>query len=385
MLEAPIRAGGFLAGPMTGARWRGLAGLGIMLAAIILPARTVRDTGQLAAIALLTTLMSIGWLLQFTPWLKVGVWLLGATSAALYLAQPGTGAVIGLIAAVVTAGLRMPLRAGAIAATALSTAFLALMGQESGWTNFTNLAFTGFGFGFAYMASSSVRRIREERETAQALVIELQRTRQLELERAALTERTRLAREIHDVLAHTLSALAVQLEGTRMLVEQRPGDPVVVVAVERAHRLAGEGLTEARRAIGALRGDQLPGPDGLQRLVDEFAEATGTPSHFETIGEPVPLPSEAQLALYRTAQEALTNVRKHAHGASSVDVRLRYAADGAELLVEDAVPSVTANGTASTGGFGLVGMRERAELAGGTLEAGPLPTGFRVRLWLPKS
>jgi len=103
------------------------------------------------------------------------------------------------------------------------------------------------------------------------------------------------------------------------------------------------------------------------------------------VGEPVPLSSEAQLALFRTAQEALTNVRKHAQ-ATNVDVYLRYAPDGAELLVEDAAPPSAAptNGSASRG-YGLLGMRERAELVGGTLDAGPLPTGFRVRLWLPKA
>jgi signal transduction histidine kinase len=148
--------------------------------------------------------------------------------------------------------------------------------------------------------------------------------------------------------------------------------------------LAKEGLAEARRAIGALRGDSLPGPGGLQRLVADFNAATGAPTHFVVEGEPILLSSEAQLALYRTAQEALTNVQKHASTPSSVDVKLRYADDGAELLVEDAAPPQSSNGN-STGGYGLLGMRERAALVGGTLEAGPLPTGFRIRLWLPKA
>ena len=237
-----------------------------------------------------------------------------------------------------------------------------------------------------------MRRIRQERERAEALLAELQRTRADEIEHAALAERARIAREIHDVLAHTLSALAVQLEGTRLLLEQRPGDPAAIAAVERAHRLASEGLGEARRAIGALRGDSLPGPDGLARLVDEFCEATGISSHFEMSGEPLVLASEARLALYRTAQEALTNVQRHARDATSVDVHLRYTPDGAELVVEDVAPVGVAprpaNGvSASDGsrGYGLVGMRERAELAGGRLEAGAVPTGFRVRLWLPKA
>lgn len=166
-----------------------------------------------------------------------------------------------------------------------------------------------------------------------------------------------------------------------MLLEQRPGDPAAVVAVERAHRLAREGLDETRRAVGALRGDNLPGPDGLARLVEDFREKLGTPSRLQIEGTAFPLTSEAQLALYRTAQEALTNVRKHAL-ATSVEVVLQYAPEGAELVVEDVAPQSVENSQAHSG-YGLHGMRERAELLGGTLEAGPLAMGFRVRLWLP--
>jgi signal transduction histidine kinase len=299
------------------------------------------------------------------------------------LVLPGTGGVIGAFSAIVTAGLRLSVRSGAVASLVIGAGLILADGLATHWNSLFAEGFTAMGLAFAYTATLSVRRIREERERAEALLHELQRTRAAEIERAALTERTRIAREIHDVLAHTLSALAVQLEGTRMLVEKRPGDPAGVAAIERAHRLASEGLAEARRAIGALRGDGLPGPDGLSRLVHDFGEATGTPSHFEVSGEPIPLNPEAQLTLYRAAQEALTNVRRHA-SATAVDVRLQYAADGAELVVEDEAPGVNAN-AAAPGGYGLVGMRERAELVGGTLEAGPLPTGFRVRLWLPKT
>ncbi len=356
-----------------------------MLAAVVQSATSAPEPPRLERIAPLAVLMSVGWLLQFIlRWAAQGVWLLGVASCALMYVMPGTAPVIGIAGALIIAGQRMPLRSGATAAIVLSIGFLLADGFASHWTNLLALGFAATGLAFAYMAASSVRQVREQRERAETLLAELQRTRASEIERAALAERARIAREIHDVLAHTLSALAVQLEGTRMLVEQRPGDPLAVAAVERAHRLASEGLAEARRAIGALRGDSLPGPEGLQQLLDEFTEATGTPGHFEVRGDPIPLASEARLALYRTAQEALTNVRKHAREATSVDLCLRYAPDGAELVVEDVVPKASSNGTGPAG-YGLVGMRERAELVGGTLEAGPLPTGFRVRLWLPTS
>jgi signal transduction histidine kinase len=384
-------------GFIEGSRGRSLIGMAIMLGAIAAEApRFTVDPTTFRAIVALSILAAIGWILQGGPRAKLGIWILGITSCVLMVVLPGTGPVVGVIAALVTIGMRVPGAAGVRMAVVIGGVFLVAYAYSTHLNSLPSLVFTAMGLGFAYSGTTSVRRVREERERAEALLAELQRTRAAELERAALAERTRIAREIHDVLAHTLSALAVQLEGTRMLVEQRPGDPAATAAVERAHRLAVEGLVEARRAISALRGDNLPGPDGLARLIDEFSEATGTPSHFEVSGGPFPLAPEAQLTLFRTAQEALTNVRKHAH-ASTVDVQLRYAADGAELVVEDAdedeARALNANGSGASGaavaageaaGYGLVGMRERAELVGGTLEAGPLPTGYRVRLWLPK-
>ena len=368
---------------ISGAQARSLGGLVIMLAAIAQSAASVVDPVRLDLIAGLSVVMVGGWLLQMTRWMAIGVWVLGLASVALMLVIPGSGAVIGAIASLVIAGLRLPVRVSTMIALVIGVLFVAADAWQTRASSLVGTALTATGLAFASVAAMSVRRIREERERAEALLEELQRTRASEIEHAALAERARIAREIHDVLAHTLSSLAVQLEGTRMLVEQRPGDPAAVAAVERAHRLASEGLVEARRAIGALRGETLPGPDGLRRLVAEFGEATGLPSQFAVAGEPTPLAAEAALAVYRTAQEALTNIRKHADSPSSVSVRLRYSPQGIELLVEDqASASVRSDGSAPAG-YGLVGMRERAALLGGRLEAGPLPTGFRVRLWLP--
>jgi signal transduction histidine kinase len=365
------------------ARWRGLVGLAIMLAAIGEGARSVEDASRLAAIGALTLIMSVAWLLQYGRTIAAGVWMLGLAACGLMLLLPGNGAIIGVIAAIVNAGMRMPTRPGVVAAVVLGALFVAADGATRHWDALLNTALTASGLAFAFVAASAFRRIREERERADALLVELRRNQDAQLERAALAERARIAREIHDVLAHTLSALAVQLEGARMLLEQRSDDPVLLAAFERAHRLAREGLDETRRAVGALRGDRLPGPDGLAGLVHDFQAETGVPGRLEVQGEPIALASDAQLALYRTAQEALTNVRKHAR-ATSVEVRLRYTSAGAELMVEDVAPRVEPDGK-SGGGYGLLGMRERAELIGGTLEAGPRPSGFRVRLWLPKT
>lgn len=366
-----------------GSRWRSLAGLAILLATVAQGAQTHGrfEPLQLEAIGLTTLVMALVWIWLMLRPNVFGVAVLGGASIVLMLLLPGAGAVIGVIAAIANAGLRLPVGPGLTVSTTLWLGFIAADGITSHFSSPVNLAFTALGLAFGYVASASIRRVREERERAETLLAELVRTRDAQVEAAALGERARIAREIHDVLAHTLSALAVQLEGTRLLLEQRPGDPAAAVAVERAHRLAREGLDETRRAVGALRGDNVPGPDGLARLVADFRAESGTPSRLQVAGEAVPLTSEAQLAVYRTAQEALTNVRKHAQ-ATSVEVCLRYAPGGAELVVEDVAPRVVENGKQAHG-YGLVGMRERAELLGGTLEAGPSATGFRVRLWLP--
>jgi signal transduction histidine kinase len=202
---------------------------------------------------------------------------------------------------------------------------------------------------------------------------------------AAAAERGRLAREIHDVLAHSLSALSLQLESTRLLAHQRGADPDVNRAIDQAHHLAATGLQDARRAVATARGDELPGPERLGVLAEAFGEQSGLPVQISTEGEPRQLAPDARLAVYRTAQEALTNVRRHAT-AERVEVNLSYLSEQTVLVVEDhAVPGApppVALGLAGSG-FGLTGMRERAELLGGELIAEPTGDGFRVELRLP--
>jgi signal transduction histidine kinase len=211
---------------------------------------------------------------------------------------------------------------------------------------------------------------------------ELKASRAAEATAAAEAERGRLAREMHDVLAHSLSALALQLESTRLLARDRDTDADVVRALDGAHHLAAQGLDEVRRAIAAARGDQLPGPERLHDLAETFEQHSGVPVALAVTGEPRELAPDARLAIYRTAQEALTNVRRHST-AETVNVRLDYRPDATVLAVEDNAagppPPVPIGG-----GYGLTGMRERAELLGGTLRAEPTDSGFLVELWLPE-
>jgi signal transduction histidine kinase len=202
---------------------------------------------------------------------------------------------------------------------------------------------------------------------------------------ARTAERGRLARELHDVLAHSLSALALQLESTRLLARDRGVDDDVARALDQAHHIAAAGLQDARRAIATARGDELPGPERIAVLVDAFGEQSGLPVAVEVHGEPRELAPDARLAVYRTAQEALTNVRRHAT-AERVEVKLAYLPQSTVLVVEDrasaGAPVPVGLGLAGDG-YGLTGMRERAELLGGELLAGPTDNGFRVELRLP--
>jgi signal transduction histidine kinase len=196
-----------------------------------------------------------------------------------------------------------------------------------------------------------------------------------------LEERQRLAREIHDILAHSLSAQVVHLEGTRLLLANG-GDPAVALArVEQARAMARAGLDETRRAVEALRGDSAPLADELAGLAGQFRGTTGNRCVVEVSGDVSTLSTEARLAVVRTAQEALTNVHKHAPKAS-VTMTLRCTAGKCELDVTD---TGGRPGTLSSAGngYGLVGMRERAELLGGELTAGPADSGFRVLLTVP--
>ncbi|MGH3373413.1 MAG: sensor histidine kinase [Actinoallomurus sp.] len=202
-----------------------------------------------------------------------------------------------------------------------------------------------------------------------------------EQQNLVLAERSRIAREIHDILAHSLSAQLVHLEGVRLLMVSGRMDEALD-RVERARGLARSGLEETRRALATLRGDIPPVDVVLSELADEYRLLADAACEVTVTGEPLDLPAKAGLAVIRTAQEALTNARKHAPGAK-VTIALRYTSGWCELEVTDSGGRQPGPLAASGGGYGLVGMRERAELIGGTLEAGPAGEGFNVLLRVP--
>ena len=221
--------------------------------------------------------------------------------------------------------------------------------------------------------------IAQRANQAEQLLEQTRRASAAETEAAVLGERTRIAREIHDILAHSLGALAMQVEAAQaLLTQENPDIDKAVRCVERAGQLTREGLTESRRAVQALREDVGP----LSDLISVLVAADG--GTMTTVGEPRKLPAEVSLALYRTAQEAVTNARKHAPGKAA-SVQLRYDPDAVRLTVANDLAEADAARplTDSGGGFGLSGLRERMELAGGTLDAGREGDAWSVRAVIP--
>ncbi|MFJ9726724.1 sensor histidine kinase [Streptomyces sp. NPDC101209] len=226
------------------------------------------------------------------------------------------------------------------------------------------------------LAGYTLRLDSEARGNAQRLLAQERAARAAEAESAALAERARIAREIHDVLAHSLSAQLVHLEAARLLIERGADREKILERVVAARGMARDGLDETRQALSALRGELTPLEDFLTQLVGSSAGAEIT-----VTGEHRPLPAEASQAVRRVAQEALTNVRKHAAGAK-VRIRLEYDDHQVTLDVRDS-GGPPGDLTGSGAGYGLLGMRERAELLGGSLEAGPDEEGFVVTLKVP--
>ena len=228
----------------------------------------------------------------------------------------------------------------------------------------------------------------EARGNAQRLLAQERAARAAEAQSAALGERARIAREIHDVLAHSLSAQLVHLEAARLLIEREPTGEFRDQILERvvaARGMARDGLAETRQALSALRGEMTPVEDFLHTLVEgpDGGSGAACAAQVQVEGERRALPAEASQTVRRVAQEALTNVRKHAPGAA-VAVRLEYLPHEVALEVRDSGGRSSPSELAVSGsGYGLLGMRERAELLGGTLEAGPDEEGFVVRLRVP--
>jgi signal transduction histidine kinase len=238
------------------------------------------------------------------------------------------------------------------------------------------------GGGFLFVTSALAALSQEAHQRAEALLAQESAVREAREQTAALAERSRVARELHDVLAHCLSSLSLQLEATRLLASQTAADDRLVRQITCARQVACDGMLDAQRAVQALRGDEIPGLAKLPDLVTDTAAALSIPIDFVVAGGPRPVSPAVQLAAYRTVQEALTNAAKHAGHGARVRVLLTWADGSLDISVTDSGGDGVGAGLSSSG-FGLTSMAERAALHGGQLTAGPCGDGFGVHLSLP--
>jgi signal transduction histidine kinase len=314
-----------------------------------------------------------------TSELTVDVWLLAAAGGFLTGAVSSSAASAFAFIAVVTAGFRRELREAVpvVLVAVLALAISSLIYKDSA----TGVLAYSLGLAAVLLAASNAHQSAVRAEQAELLLAQSQRSHEEQVRAARLEESTRIARDIHDVLAHALAGLTIQLEATRALIEQGVDRETLLARVDRAHELAREGLRETRRAVGALRGEALAVPAGLGALVAEF----GDDARLTIDADPARLQGRPGETVLRVVQEALTNVRKHAPGATVSVVVSAPLSDELVVVVDDDEGSrPETNGLASAGGgFGLRGMRERAQALGGTLTAGASDHGWRVELRLP--
>jgi signal transduction histidine kinase len=248
------------------------------------------------------------------------------------------------------------------------------------------LIFTPLLFGLGWLAGFAVRERAEQAEAAEVRATQAERERDGAARVAVAEERARIARELHDIVAHAVSVMVLQVGAVRhRLPDTLEEDRDALRGVEQAGRTA---LAEMRRLLGAMRQDgeglelaPQPGLDGLDALLDEVGRA-GLPVRLHVDGEPLPLPRALDLSAYRIVQEGLTNALKHAH-ASHADVTVRYEPYELRIEVRD---DGEGSSTSDSLGHGLVGIRERVKIYGGEMSAGTATGGgFILSTRLPLS
>ncbi|GAA0519849.1 sensor histidine kinase [Streptomyces mordarskii] len=266
--------------------------------------------------------------------------------------------------------------------------------HQGWWDDLVSAVFVSIPFVLAWVLGDSIRTRRAYYAQLEERAARLEKEREAQSKVAVAAERARIARELHDVVAHNVSVMVVQADGAAYVMDASPEQ--ARQALETISGTGRQALAEMRRLLGVLRtgepgeeNDYVPQPDVEQ--IDELVEqvrGAGLPVDFKVVGSPRQLPSGVELTAYRIVQEALTNTRKHGGPDVGASVRLTYFDDGLGLLVEDdgrgAQREMYQDGGADGSGHGLIGMRERVGMVGGTLDAGPRPGGgFRISALLP--
>jgi signal transduction histidine kinase len=306
------------------------------------------------------------------------------------LGYPQSNGQFGVFLAFYTVAANEPRRRATVAAAITAAGILISLASyaafsSAGWTG--NLTGTYLSFGLAWLIGDNLRVRRAYTRQLEDRAVELEREREEQAAQAVTEERTRIARELHDVVAHHVTVMVVQAAGARRMAEKDPAAArTALEAVEAAGRTA---LTEMRRMLEVLRADDpgmgpQPGLAELDRLISQVRDV-GLPVELKVEGDACCLPAGMDLAAYRIVQEALTNTVKHG-GKAMARVNVRYGDDYLEIEVTDdgrgaAAPLLAAG---ANGGHGLIGMRERVALYGGVLQTGPVfPGGYRVFARMP--
>jgi len=279
----------------------------------------------------------------------------------------------GLVAAFLLGKLPDPVQAGSGLVVVVSGALIIVYNDP----NLTSGAFiyTSILFAMAWLGGFALRERAQQAEAAEERAAQAERERETAARIAVAEERARIARELHDVVAHAVSVMVLQVGAVRhRLPQELEDDRDALTSAEQAGRTA---LAEMRRLLGAMRrnGDDVeltpqPGLDSLDSLLGDIGSA-GLPVRLHIEGDPSPLPRAIDLSAYRIVQEGLTNALKHAH-ANQADVTIQYGPDELRIDVRDNGDG----GSVSDGpGFGLIGVRERVKIYGGEMTAGPSPEG----------
>jgi signal transduction histidine kinase len=317
---------------------------------------------------------------------------------------PGGAGLIAVLVAVAYAGYADPSSRSRWAAAG-SIAVFVVTNLAIGGTIWDTIFFPAI-FVPAWWLGALVRREQVRSGELAALAAALDAQREAGAHAAVVEERARIAREVHDAVAHSVSVMTLQIGGLRRQLDgvlaDRPAEREVMLGLERLGR---QSVDELRTLVGILRDDTTPegrtptAPEpSLTRVADLVADvrAAGLPVTLDVRGEPGPLPPSVDVSAYRIVQEALTNVLRHAPG-SATTVGVEHGPSAVTVVVEDdgrgrwsAAEEATAQGPSGQGmprqrigGHGLVGMRERVAVHGGTLEAGPAGSGYRVRATFP--
>ncbi|MFG2304744.1 sensor histidine kinase [Actinacidiphila glaucinigra] len=310
-------------------------------------------------------------------------------------ANPGDFAMLVIIYTVAANGARWASRiafAGGLVASTIST--LRWPNETDGqWADAVSAVFLAVPFLLAWVIGDSLRTRRAYYAELEERAARLQREREAQSKAAVAAERARIARELHDVVAHNVSVMVVQADGAAYVLDASPEQ--AKQALETISTTGRQALTEMRRLLGVLRaGDDgggeyvpQPGVDQLTELIEQVRGA-GLPVAFDVEGESRPLASGVELTAYRIVQEALTNTRKHGGPEAHATVRLTFGDGDLSLLIEDdgrgAQQELYEGGGEDGQGQGLIGMRERVGMVSGTLDAGPRPGGgFRISAVLP--